>query len=74
MGDLTVHCWWHDEDEPVDDETYIVCGECFHVYQKPGDLHRMWRMSARNHGMPWWRRWTRRTKDIFFCPLCIHDF
>lgn len=79
-----VHCFTHqiDEIEPPDGG-YIVCGECFHVFNTARDL------------IEEFIRMTQDLKDqsvldftgtarydipvppvemIFFCPFCAHDF
>lgn len=38
-----MHCFSHHVDEPADDSTYMICGECGHVYQTAGELRREYR-------------------------------
>lgn len=61
-----IHCYSCNEDEPITDNPFRVCGECGHVYQTGQEL-----MTAYGEiGPP-------KVVDgytIYFCPLCAHDF
>jgi hypothetical protein len=87
------HCEWHHVDE-VDErkngrESYLWCGECFHLYRTPGELRRAYRRVVREmeRDAPmfgdeykrgklraWWQMLTIRAKKIHFCQYCTHDF
>lgn len=68
-------CYSCGRNEPLPPHgAYLVCNECWHVYRTPGDLEETYR-----------RKWNERvgsepapnlTKaaDVYFCPLCLHDF
>lgn len=73
-------CWSHGRSEPVDDDTYRVCGECFHAFQTEADLIRehnaeLAEMRKRHSGEA-----NAEISDatsgaeIWTCPHCIHDF
>lgn len=78
------HCWWHEVDEVGDG--YIRCFECGHLYLTKRDLRRAyqaalwsmirdgWKRNRRISHHLVWNMLTRRTKDIFFCQVCAHDF
>ena len=78
------HCWWHEVDEVGDG--YIRCGECGHLYLTKRALRRAYRAVLWSMIRDAWKRiqlvplelvWnmlTRKTKDIYFCQLCTHDF
>ena len=57
-------CWWHGP-EPIPDDAFLVCPECWHCYPTEQDLIdtniREW-----NDDRP--------TSEIWSCPLCIHDW
>ena len=63
------HCWEHHKDETTDETPFIVCGECWHIYQTAQELETLYNEEVKANGGPW-----RTVTDIFFCPLCIHDF
>lgn len=69
-GDL--HCSFHHVDEPGDG-AYRICVECGHVYQKASDLQAAFMvevapsLSTPPAGAP-------SADEIWFCPLCAHDF
>jgi hypothetical protein len=66
------HCYCHHVDEPGGG--YLRCGECFHAYLTPRELRREYRRAC---GPGWLRRLAAvftRAGDIWFCPLCAHDF
>ena len=107
------YCFWHHEYEP-DDNCYIICGECFHVYRTERELIDAFnRMQAENYReiQEYWKAhplspeqeellakvieqelqegYDRRAafgdedepptpvtsgENIYFCPLCAHDF
>lgn len=70
-------CWHHHLGEYARG-AWLVCGECGHVYLRPGDLSREWRRALRR--MEGWRfmlhpaRYFRRARRIGFCQHCVHDF
>lgn len=56
------HCWFHHADEHPTEDTYQVCGECWHVYQTAADLEAAWDGPHRT------------AAEIYSCPECAHDF
>ena len=65
------HCSSHHLDEP-DDGAYRRCLECGHVYRTAEDLQRAWMANAPPdladlEKLP-------PAEEIFFCPLCLHDW
>jgi hypothetical protein len=73
-----LHCHGCEVDELFDLETaFAVCGECRHVYQTREDLAREFLINHPdfdaylNHGKP---IAVPAAREIFFCPICIHDF
>lgn len=73
-------CFSHNRREPVDENTYRVCGECFHVFQTEADL-------IRDHNAELADMRSRHSDDaarempdatsgetIVTCPHCVHDF
>lgn len=86
----TVHCHWHNVDEP-DDKAFLCCLECGHVYRTKRELRRAFRRASLRHldrHYPWfrsnsfypsvvrilWDALTVRVDRITFCQLCLHDF
>lgn len=77
-------CWIHNREEPVTGTSFLVCGECGHVYPTARSLRHAFRrqewMGWRhfNLGLPWWRVLWRmvsvRASEIPICMECIHDF
>ena len=67
-GDL--HCYSHDLDEP-DEGAWRACFECKHVYRSPEELQREWTQNAPPDlaGLA-----PPPVEDIYFCPLCMHDW
>lgn len=67
-GDM--HCHSHYVDEPADG-AWRVCFECGHVYRSPEELQREWTENAppdmRDEPAP-------PVEQIYFCPLCVHDW
>lgn len=63
-------CFFHGH-EPITDETYIVCGECWHAWtaRELLDAHNALLDELGIGG-------ERETEPqaISTCPLCIHDF
>lgn len=49
-----------------------ICAECRHVYRTPEDLQREWTASA-PPDLPA-RETPPAAEQIYFCPLCQHDF
>ena len=74
-----LHCWSHDIDEP-DQPCWRVCLECMHVYRSPEELQREWLENYPEDLEGQWGPPMPRpakaipVKDIYFCPLCSHDF
>lgn len=68
-GNLS-HCFIHHENEPVPDDVYLVCGECFHVYATAQDLINAYERVTEEMGS----RQTRPADEIMSCPHCVHDF
>jgi hypothetical protein len=66
-----MHCYRHHVDEPAEG-AYKTCGECGHVYRTEADLRREWTASA-PPDLPG-RETPPSTWQIYFCPLCLHDF
>ncbi len=64
------HCWTHDVDEP-DEGAYRRCLECGHVYQTAEDLQRQWTANAPRFVTP---GAVPPVEQIFFCPICAHDW
>lgn len=79
------YCFIHDKVELVDDDTYLVCMECGHAYQRESDIidldintrEGIVKVTKRD-------RWAvgavdidtspRIIDEILFCPLCLHDW
>lgn len=71
-------CYSHNQIEVPGDATYLVCGECFHVYETAEDLEAadVWAekqtekylLPGETIGPP------RVAAAIFACPYCGHDF
>jgi hypothetical protein len=73
------HCWSCDEDEP-DQPCFTWCLECKHVYHTEDELRQAWLdhypedpegdfgepLAKPAEAIP--------VAEIFFCPLCMHDF
>lgn len=66
-----MHCHWHEVDEP-EEGAYGVCQECGHVYQTEQDLRDAYAESADWPGES--TDSAPEANEIYFCPLCIHDF
>ena len=67
-------CWFHYAREPVDPEvgSFLICGECFHLYATADELIDAWAEMALRVGIegpP-----PRDAAAILFCPYCAHDF
>ena len=60
------HCFIHHADE-YEPDPYIVCGECFHVYETAEALENT--HQANFPDSP-----SKIAIDISCCPECIHDF
>jgi hypothetical protein len=61
-----VECQIHHVIESSDENTYLECGECWHVFQTEDDLLNAdaeWRGERLSNG-----------DDVWSCPECIHDF
>ncbi len=67
-----MHCFSHHLDEP-DEGAYRRCLECRHVYQAAEDLQRAWMASA-PPAILLLDEETPPVEEIFFCPLCLHDW
>ena len=63
------HCSFHDVDEPG--TGYLTCAECGHLYRTAEEMQAEWRANAppelRDGPVP-------DPVDIWFCPLCAHNF
>ena len=65
------HCYSHGVDES-DVGMWRACLECRHVYRSPEELRREWTDNAppdlpdRDTPPP--------VEQIYFCPLCLHDW
>lgn len=63
-------CWSHAVLEPyVQGASYQSCYECFHVYQTPEELVRLYNLDKPKDCPD-----ELDVKKIYFCPLCMHDF
>lgn len=62
-------CYGCERCEPVRDGDYTVCGECLHVYRTAEEL---WERYV--DGAPEGTYSARSVDDVFFCPVCMHDF
>jgi len=61
-------CEYHRRVEPITDDTYKICGECWHAFTKDELL-----TESRKHGN--FRDINfRDINKIYSCPLCAHDF
>ena len=74
-----LHCWSHDEDESWE-SCWRICLECNHTYQDAAELAREWLANypedpEGKYGPPALRpQEAPPVAEIFFCPLCMHDF
>jgi hypothetical protein len=67
-------CFVHHTPEPIDDDTYRVCGECGHVYTAE-QLAAAHNDIIEEHGLAPDHRVTLRNVDaITTCPHCAHGF
>lgn len=64
-------CFWHGR-EPIPEGAYLVCAECGHCWPTEADLLAdMQRVMMETHvGVTA----PMSGEDVFFCPLCAHDF
>lgn len=76
---MTSYCWIHHQEETVDEEPYMICFECKHVYNTPESLVIAYNediteemIDACGHTPP--IKTLEEVDTIFFCPHCIHDF
>lgn len=64
------HCYSHGTDEAAEGG-WRVCFECKHVYRTAEELQREWAANAppdiRGRPAP-------PVEQIYFCPLCMHDW
>lgn len=72
MDEINYRLWCHvhNVEEYENDDTYLICYECNHVYQTSDDLIAAFMPLSERYGdgAP------RQPKDIHSCPLCAHDF
>lgn len=68
---VKTHCYMHHSDESPEG-AWRICGECFHVYRSPEDLQREWTDNA-PPDLPG-RETPPPVENIYFCPLCVHDW
>ena len=50
---------------------YTICFECGHVYKTEEELIAWWNHEHPSSGS---EPWMDNTSEIYFCPLCMHDF
>jgi hypothetical protein len=62
------HCAWHHVDEAA--EGFKVCGECLHTFETAAALWQCY-IEMAPPGMP---MAAKTIEDVYFCPLCAHDF
>ncbi len=62
------HCYFHNEDEPVTEDSFKVCYNCFHVYQTIDELNSLASDDDPPEGTVF------RTARIDNCPLCKMPF
>lgn len=65
-----VHCYHHDELEPLGEDPYVVCVECLHVYRTETELIELYNTMAQ----PFWLVPVEHGDEITFCQFCMHDF
>src|SRR5688572_28310299 len=79
-------CWGHMTCEPLpaDNSDYQVCGECMHVFMTADELLSMHNEESRKahvilkddpmfgHDEDW--KPTLCVDEVYFCPVCVHDF
>jgi hypothetical protein len=65
------HCHIHHLDEPGEG-AYRRCFECGHVYRSAEELQREWTAGAPSDLAG--RMTPPAVSQIFFCPLCSHDW
>jgi hypothetical protein len=78
------HCFFHNEDEPITETSYKVCGECFHVFQKAEELIKEYERVESEINKPGLKiiefldppakDSVFKTLSIHSCPFCSHDF
>lgn len=79
-------CWGHMTCEPLpaDNSHYQVCGECFHVFVTADELLTMHNEKSKATysrfrddpvfgGGEEWKPET-DVNNVYFCPVCVHDF
>jgi len=71
-----LHCWSCHKDEPGKPASLypgggfpVLCYECHHLWLTPEDL-----LQAYNEGGPEGVPPATEVSQIWFCPLCIHDW
>lgn len=62
-------CFWHGP-EPTLPGDYKACGECLHVWRTEAE----WRADVERIDAELGGRPGGPDYDMFFCPLCSHDF
>lgn len=82
-------CWGHMACEPLpaDNSHYQVCGECFHVFVSADELLTMHNEKSKEAydkwasdpvfgvvGKPQPFQPETDVNNVYFCPVCVHDF
>lgn len=60
-------CYFHGE-EPIPEDCYILCGECWHAWTVESLLEEHNKILS-HYGVT-----EENPENIFSCPLCTHDF
>lgn len=64
-------CYSCNRSEPIPEAgAYLVCGECFHCFDTADDLMAAVRKMAAEIGV----QAPASADEVYFCPLCAHDF
>lgn len=63
-------CQIHNASEVQTVDSYLACGECWHVWQAEADFWADVDAMCVEMGWPSWPR----TMPVYACPLCTHDF
>lgn len=69
-------CWIHRVLEPFEEGDYRYCYECGHVYKTEQELLDEFNKECKEVCNSCDHKHVDKTSgvDIFFCPLCLHDF
>lgn len=65
-----VHCYHHDELEPLGADPYKVCSRCLHVYRNEAELVDLYNSTAQ----PFMMAELERGDQVAFCQYCMHNF